>query len=461
VAAALALIPNLGIDLIVPPMLRFTTPFVAGEIALAFALLLPVIGAIAYNWAIFRERRYWPMVGGLMAYNIIFVLGFINYLMAIGAALFLAAAWIRLRSRSCVVRASIGALFTVVLFFIHIFGVVFFAVLIGVAEIDALFLRPIQERTRHGLVCSVGLLASIFAIPICLWTLVPAHSSGALYGTLASKLFFLAGPFIGYQVLPGVLIALALYGSAIGWIATGKCRVGPGIPVAALVLAGAWLLSPFAIVGGTFFDSRIPMMLALILAAGMGPPAMAGWLRRSTAAMTVLALVIEIAGTSVIWHRREAQVAELRRTIAPVSPGSKVLVVSAPFDDDNPYWHAAPGLLAMGLFRTDYNLGALVAIDRRAFWPGLYANPSQQPIEVQPPFNDLAAPGWPPEMLSLALGRSTDPAWPAPYLESWQANFDFVLVLDAGATQGIANYLPDRLTLIASSRFAALFRIRS
>jgi hypothetical protein len=106
-------------------------------------------------------------------------------------------------------------------------------------------------------------------------------------------------------------------------------------------------------------------------------------------------------------------------------------------------------------------LGALVAIDRRAFWPGLYANPSQQPIEVQPPFNDLAAPGWPPEMLSLALGRSTDPAWPAPYLESWQANFDFVLVLDAGATQGIANYLPDRLTLIASSRFAALFRIRS
>src|SRR5206468_5615934 len=74
-----AVIPDLGIDLLIPPLMRILPPFEAGKIMLALALLLPVAGTVAYSRAAFRERLYWPMMAGLMAYNLIFVLGFINY----------------------------------------------------------------------------------------------------------------------------------------------------------------------------------------------------------------------------------------------------------------------------------------------------------------------------------------------------------------------------------------------
>jgi len=458
-----AIIPDLGIDLVIPPLMRITTPFVAGKAALALALLVPVAGALAYSRAAFNQRLYWPMTAGLMAYNIVFVLGFINYLISLGGALLAAALWLRLRRRSWLLRAVAGGLCAAALFFIHIFGVAFFALLVVTAELDELRHRPGGEAVGRRLVRSASLLAVTLAVPLYLWSRVPAHLSGTLihWGAFASKLFFFAGPFIGYEALPGLPVAAAFYGLAAWWIAKRKGRVGPGIAAAALVLAGAWLALPFAIGGGTFLDSRIPVMLGLTLAAGLRPPAMEGRFGRITALSAMAALCLELIPIGVIWHRHETPVADLRRTISSIPAGSKVLVVSAPLDRDSPYWRAPPpGFLALGLFRTDYNLGALVALDRRAFWPGLFADPSQQPIAVQPPFDRLAAPGWPPEIEALTLGRSTDPSWPAPYLDNWQANFDFVLVLDAGEIPDIANYLPGKLLLRDLTPVAALLSIQ-
>lgn len=456
-----AVIPDLGIDLVVPPLMHVMPPYAAGRLALALALLMPVGGAAAYSRAAFRRRLYWPMIAGLMAYNIIFVLGFLNYLISLGAALFAAAAWLGVRGQPWMVRLAVGALSAGGIFFIHIFGVAFFGILIGVAELDRLT-READGRTVRQVAHSAGLLAATFAPCMYLWTLVPPHLADTLVhrGAILTKLFFLAGPFIGYEALPGLLIGAALFSAAIWWKAKRRGSTGPGIPIAALTLAAAWLALPFAIGGGTFLDSRIPLMLALTLAAGIRPPAMNRRAARAIFVLAAAAFVLEIVPISVIWHRHEAQIADLRRTIAPVSPGSRVLVVSAPLDRDNPYWRAS-GALALGIFRTDYNLGALVAIDRQAFWPGLFADPSQQPVAIQPPYAGLAAPGWPPEIESLKLGQSTDPNWPAPYLKDWPANFDFVLVLNAGAIPDIARYLPERVTLIGATPIAALFQVNA
>jgi len=454
-----ALIPDIGIDLIVPPLMHVMSPYMAGKAALGLALLMPAGGAIAYSRAAFGQRLYWPMIAGLMAYNIIFVLGFLNYLIALGAALFAAALWLRLRERPWVARASVGALCAAGIFFIHIFGVAFFGILIGAAELENLAWHPYGPTVRRT-IGSAGLLAATFGPALYLWTLVPPHLADTLVhrGAFLTKLFFLAGPFIGYTALPGLLVGLLFHGAAIRWMVKRNGAAGPGIPIALLLLAAAWLVLPFAIGGGTFLDSRIPLMLALTLAAGVRPPAMSRRIARAVFALAVAAFLMEIVPIGVIWRGHEAQIADLRRTIAPVPPGSRVLVVSAPMEPNDPYWRA-PGALALGIFRTDYNLGALLAIDRQAFWPGLFADPSQQPIAVQPPYADLAAPGWPPEIASLKLGRSVDPNWPAPYLKDWQAHFDFVLVLNAGAIADIAQYLPDRMQAIGATPIASLFKV--
>jgi len=82
-----AVIPDLVIDLLAPPLTRIMTPFAAGKMMLALASLVPVAGAVACSRAAFGERLYRPMMAGVMAYNIVFVLGFINYLISLGGSL--------------------------------------------------------------------------------------------------------------------------------------------------------------------------------------------------------------------------------------------------------------------------------------------------------------------------------------------------------------------------------------
>ncbi len=63
-----AIIPDLAIDLFMPPMLHVLPPYVAGRIALALVLLLPWMGMLAYHRALFGPGRaggrcaapWWP-----------------------------------------------------------------------------------------------------------------------------------------------------------------------------------------------------------------------------------------------------------------------------------------------------------------------------------------------------------------------------------------------------------------
>ena len=47
------IIPNLGIDLVLPPLLRLLPVHVAGRIVIGVAVLLPVFGTVAYSRAVF------------------------------------------------------------------------------------------------------------------------------------------------------------------------------------------------------------------------------------------------------------------------------------------------------------------------------------------------------------------------------------------------------------------------
>ena len=74
-----AIIPNLAVDLVLPPLLWIMPVYTAGRILLAGTLLLPVIGAVLYSNAIFGRRSYWTIAVCLVACNGLFLLGFINF----------------------------------------------------------------------------------------------------------------------------------------------------------------------------------------------------------------------------------------------------------------------------------------------------------------------------------------------------------------------------------------------
>ena len=131
-----AVIPNLAVDLILPPLLSVMPVHIAGRLMLAAALVLPVIGAVLYSHTAFGRRSYWSIAVCLVAYNGLFLLGFVNFQLGIGLALVCAAAWLRWRETNPAATVALGTICAVILFFSHLMGLLFFIILLASHEIQ-------------------------------------------------------------------------------------------------------------------------------------------------------------------------------------------------------------------------------------------------------------------------------------------------------------------------------------
>ena len=148
-----AIIPNLAADVIGPPLLRLLPVHVAGRCLLGGILLLNLAGVLALHRALFGRRSFWPLASGLVAYNSGFLLGFLNWQIGSGLAMLFAAAWLTWRERRPVATIAAAAAASVMLFFCHLMGLVFFLVLIGSAEAHAMW----RGRGRAG---AIGVAAA-------------------------------------------------------------------------------------------------------------------------------------------------------------------------------------------------------------------------------------------------------------------------------------------------------------
>jgi hypothetical protein len=461
-----AIIPNLAIDLVMPEMLKVLPIYLAGRVVLGVTLLLPLVGAIVYHRVAFGVRSYWPLTAALGAYNALFIFGFMNFLLALGMALLAAAGWLRWRETHPVWVTGLGALTTIAIFFMHLFGLVFLGVLVGCEEFSTF-----QRVRRTGGVAKSHLLrraamgAIVFTPPLVLCLLAPHDHLGGvvMYRPLWHKVYGLTEPFQAYDgLVDSVTGCIILCGIHLAWRQRGM-RVAAGTGLALAVLFAAYLACPFFMQGTAFVDARFPIMIGLLLFAGLRPRTLSSRARLGIAAVLALVFIGRTASVAEVWLERNRDLADFRRVIAAVQPGSRVLVVSVEPEDAPAYWAGVPRSRGIpGFFRLDSHLPALLLIERRAFFPYLFTVAAKQPLAVRPPFNRLSVPeGQPPDWRSLVLGYSVNPLVPAPYLRDWWRNYDDVLLLNAGGAGDLTRYLPDRLTLLAATDVAALFRIRN
>jgi hypothetical protein len=130
------------------------------------------------------------------------------------------------------------------------------------------------------------------------------------------------------------------------------------------------------------------------------------------AVATVLAgLFCARLGTlALVWWGHRSVLADFRAGIADIPPGARVLVVR---DDDD----GAPSRRLANGVRTDTHLAALLVIERRAWWPFLFDNESQQPIRQAKALQKLA----------LRIGSMPEMSEVGPDMLQ---GFDFLLVLE-------------------------------
>jgi hypothetical protein len=442
-----SIIPNLALDLILPPLIQVLPVHVAGRLLIALAVLLPVLGSVAYNTALSPRRggRWWSLGVGLFAYNSCLLYGFLNFAIALGLALLLAAAWLRWRAARPGWAISAALLGAPVLFACHLMGVVFFFVLIGGAELVRLRATPHAGLARAVLVRGSVLLL-IFAAPAGLYWVSALQPLGgdAQFMPIGEKLRQLVTTFDNYAwqldaaaaVLPTAVAALCL---TLRW---GRVPAPAAYTMALLLVAFA--AAPFAWKGTYFLDTRFAVMLGFMLFAGFVPANWPTWFRAVAGAALVLLFGARMALLTTAWSAHAADVADLRLVLAPVQPGQAVYVAEAGIEEARTYWNANPNWrrLAVGM-RVDEHLGALVLIERRAFWPFEFDNPAQQPIETREPYRSLAARvGQMPSRTEAAIADV--------------CGFDYVLLLEADAVPALPE---QRFRLLVRSGFAALYAI--
>jgi hypothetical protein len=436
--------PNLGMDILGAAMLRMTDVYLGGKILLALSLFAPVVGVMAYHRVAFGRTSYWPLGAGLVAYNGVFFLGFMNFLLSLGLALIAGAGWIALRRRELLLaRIAVGAFATAAIFFCHILGTVLFAVLIGADEASLLWKRLNSgSLNTKGLACAAGTVAAALSPAVILYCLSPLNARADSVGDWRgiSKLWRILTPFMTTSAELTLITAIAVVALLI--LLRRQFQFAPGVPLALAGLVLAFVVCPSSMKGGAFIDMRFALMIALLLFAGIQPSLSIGEATLTSVAVATL-IVLRSGYVGMTWLDHRHDLADLRAAIAQVQPRARVLAARGRPGheaDPEPANRALPGI-----YRLDGHLAGLLVIERRAFWPLLFADPAQQPLAVRPPFDRIAQPMSEPIEWQW-IAQDTLPAEAlqrAPYLDQWQRKFDDVLLIDRPeATRSSAALFP-------------------
>ena len=443
------IIPNLGTDLLLPPLIHLLPVHMAGRIIVGLAIVLPFLGTIAYSRALFGRRSLWPLAASLVAFNATLLLGFLNFLIALGIALLLAAAWIVCREREPKATIVLAALGSVALFFCHLMGLVFFGVLIAGHELQWLWRRRLDPS---ACVKRIAQDLAVFIGPMLLYAASPLGSvvGNTQRSDLHDKLWEIVFPFANYLLPLDVLTALLVAGLLLACLVTSRCRVTFVGGFALAMTAALYIVLPFATKGTFFLETRCIILAGFLLFGALLPVRLPRRIASASIVTFVILFTARLTVLAIAWHAHQHDIDDMRAVIAPVEPGALVFVTYVSPDEAPRYWRQSP--LARRLsyrLRLDGHLPALLLIERRAFWPFLFDDPSQQPVTTLPPYRDLAERIQTLPDHDWLLTRTID-----------LCGYDYLLLMDAGGESDVAGYAADRLSLLTHADIAALYRIK-
>jgi hypothetical protein len=445
-----ALIPNLGLDLLLPQLMTWLPVNDAGRLMLGFSLVLPVIGVVAYSRAAFGQASWWSLGALLVACNGTFLLGFLNFQLAIGLALLFGASWVRFRQTRPAMTIVLCSLGAAALFFCHLMGVLALLLLVGSYEI----VRPAPMR-RALLAAPLALVPALLFMASAL----RGVSTEIQWEPWPQKLLHAAIAVLNYDVRIDIVSAVAVAGLIVLLAVQRRMSIPAPSRWALGLCAALYLATPFTFKGTLFTDVRFAALFGFLLFATMRPVRLPRRLAYGMAACGAGLLVLRTTVVADVWYQHRADLVELRAAIAPVEPGSRVLLATVSEAEAQAAWHGPlrRELLSDGT-RLDMHSAALLLIERRAFWPFLFAEASQQPIALRSPYSEIATqtvniPDT--AQLSASAMRAGDEDV-FPMEGHWQCCYDYVLLLEAGAAPGFRD---PYLQPVVQTPYATLFRV--
>jgi hypothetical protein len=387
-------LPNLAMDLLVPPLSQLIPLGWAGRGFVLLTLFLLVGSAATLHRALFGGWSAWPCVAFLLLYSRVLLWGFLNYLFGLGLGLLALAAWIALAGRPPLLRLLLGTIFAFAVFFAHLLAFGLYGVMVVGYEAGLARRRGAGRRGAPW-----GLALAVLALLPALAVLVlatPGSAGGSVgFGQPWRKLDLLFSVFDNYNrtfdvvcfVIFVLMLSLAFWRR---WV-----RLAPSLAAPLVLLAAAYLAMPSRLATAYGADHRIPLLLGLLLVAGSRWTAPALGAQRLFFGAALVLFLVRMGIVTASWQASDRVYAGLLPAFDRLPVGSRLAVAYPPEALNS---EATP--LA--------HLPTLAIVRRDAFVPTLFAYATQQPVALRPDYRALAD-RLPPERLWQALVTGTPP----------------------------------------------------
>lgn len=452
------LLPDLAMDLVVPPLAHLIGVELAGRTFIALTMLLLVAGTMTLHRVLHGRIGLWPLCSLLFVYNAVLYWGFLNCLFGMGIGLFLFTAWIATRAWPTLWRIPIFAAAASVLFCLHLFAFGFYGLLVASYEVGTVWRARPFSIAGFAALCRAALQ---FAPGLLLWwaSLGNGGPSLTLYGPLAAKAYAVLAPTT-FGTQPLLFDRTLLVFVAVFWLAARRDRslkLVPAMQAPLIAVLAASLLMPHWVSGSALADIRLPAILPFLLIAATRLDAPK---RRLVVPFVVAAgvfLALRVWTVSETWRDYDVQFAEFRAAAQAIAPGSRLLVVAAPLPETRSSLAGLPRVLARSADENFTHLAALAVIDRSAFIPYLFTGWTS----IAPTARNVGlyvSSGSPLTPNQLAVGdAASDVLGEPPYWRDWRQHFDDLLWIGYG--ESAPPQEPD-LEPVARGSFFAIDRIR-
>jgi hypothetical protein len=452
------IIPNLMMDMIVPPLLRLMSVYAAGQLYTIASFVLIISGTLALNRQLFGHWSVLPLIAFPLLYNNVFLVGTMNYIFGMGLALWAMTAWVMLREHPLVTRLTVSLLFVLALFFCHLFAVGVYGLGLVAFETSRL-IEHYRSRGDRPSLAGAKLWPLVDFVATCLPFLpvLPLLMMSPTWGLRASFVWELSGK------LEGLLYVVEVYSHFAALLLTGIVAFAAGFGLRhralqfhsagwALLLIGSitYFAMPRIIFETYMADQRLPISLAFMVIACAHLNLGHDYVRRGFATVLVLLLAIRVFEVQSVWSDASKTTVAFRDSVRLIERGSKVLVAYADPDagedtKDLVLVHAACAAI----------------IERSALVTTAFTVKGKQILEVREPYRGRVdrLDGTPPSVAQLMQVAEEGPQQDGAvnYWNKWTTDYDYVYVLFTET--GYGNPDPSRLTTVYTGDRFALFQI--
>ena len=453
------IIPNLMMDLVVPPLVRLMNVYRAGQIYTVLSFVLILSGTVALHRALFRRWSALPLIAFPLLYNNVFLVGTMNYVFGIGLALWALASWVLLRERNLVLRLTVSALFIVGLFFCHMFSVGIYGV--GLLAFESHRLWSALDRLRDAppagsrSAAVARLILEFASAGLPFLPILPLLMMSPTWGLRQTFSWELPGKLDGLVYIIEVyshgaaFFFTAALAFAIGWATRDRAvrfhAIGAGLIVIGLAV---YIALPRVVFETYMADQRLPISLAFMLIACIDLDLRHRAVRRGFATVLVVMLGIRVAEVENMWSSLTVGTDSFRQSIQLIDRGSKVLVAYADPDGGDDVHDL--GLVHAACF---------AIIERSALVTTAFTVAGKQIMHARPEYRARVdtVDGTPPMINELVHLAHSETAQSAHYWRRWTKDYDYLYVLFADASR--ENPDPEHLTTLFTGDRFALYRI--